>query len=168
MHPDIVQKTTNKEDCNGHAVTFKDFVVFFSAYAWATPQHIIAKLGKKPRLIWDGKSKLFAHKTSMNEATPIDRETSVMFGLVFLNFYTWIWNTRISYPDKDIYLAFIDILSCFRFPRVFPDLIGAFGFLIGALYFSSNTMIFDSTVSASSCEKFWVANTAIVISYYFN
>lgn len=166
-HPDIVQKTTNKEDRNGHVVTFEDFVVFFSPYARATPQHIIAKIGKKPRLIWDGKSKLFANETSMNEATPIDRETPVMFGLVFLNFCTWIWNMRISYPDKDIYLAFIDISSCFRFPRVFPDLIGAFGFLIGSLYFASNAMVFGSTVSASSWEPFRVAIAAIATSYYF-
>ena len=168
MYPDIVEKTTNKEDRNGHVITFEDFIVFFSAFARATPQHIIAKLGKKPRLIWDGKTKLFAHETTMNEATPIDRETPVMFGLVFLHFCTWIWNMRISYPDQDIYLAFIDISSCFRFPRVFPDLIGAFGFMIGSLYFASNAMVFGSIVSASSWEPFRVAIAAIATSYYVN
>jgi len=56
MYPDLVDKMMNKEDQNGHVITFKDFIEFFSAFARATPQHIIAQLGKKPRLIWDGKT----------------------------------------------------------------------------------------------------------------
>ena len=103
----------------------------------------------------------------MNEATPTDREVPVMFGYVFMAFCTWIWNLRISFPDKEIYLAFIDISSCFRFPRIFPDLIGAFGFLIGSMYFAANAMVFGSVVSASSWEPFRVAIAAIATSLYF-
>jgi len=74
---------------------------------------------------------------------------------------------RISYPDREIYLSFIDISSCFRFPHICPDLVDAFGFLIGTLYFAANAMLFGSTTSASSWEPFRVAIAAIATSYYF-
>ena len=74
---------------------------------------------------------------------------------------------RISYLDRDIYLAFINISSCFRFPHICPDLIGAFGFLIGTLHFASNAMVFGSIVLASFWEPFQVAIGAIATSYYF-
>jgi hypothetical protein len=159
-------KTMNKEERNSHVIPFMSFIVLFSAFARITPQHLLNKFGKKDRLIWDGKTKLFPKETTMNEATPIEHETPVMFGIVYMTFITWIWNMRISYPDEDILLAFMDISSCFRFPRIFADLAGAFGFVIGDLFFAANAMVFGSIASASSWEPFRVAIAALGTAYF--
>ena len=95
---------------------------------------------------------MFWDETSMNMATPMDLEMEITFGTAFTDLCIWIWNLRISYPDEDIFLAFLDISSCFRFPRIFPDLVGAFGFIVGPIFYAANAGVFGSVASASSWE----------------
>ena len=59
-----------------------------------------------------------------------------------------------TYLHEDILLAFVDISAYFRFPRIFPDLCGAFGFVMGPWFFAANAMVFGSVASASSWESF--------------
>jgi len=113
-----------------------------------------AILPEKTRLIWNGTSKRSAHEVAMNDITPTENEAQITFGYVFMAFMIWIYNLRISFPDEEILLAFMDITACFRWPRINPDLVGAFGFLIGAYYFAANAMVFGSVASASSWEPF--------------
>jgi len=47
-----------------------------------------------------------------------------------------------------------DVKACFRFPRIHPDLTGAFGFLADAFYCLATAMVFGSVASASSWEPF--------------
>ncbi len=77
------------------------------------------------------------------------------------------WNLRISYLEEDILLAFLDISSCFCFPRIFPDLVGAFGFIVGPIFYAANVGVFGSIASASSWAPFRVAITALVMAYFF-
>ena len=91
---------------------------------------------------------------TMNEVTPMEQEALITFGYVYMAFCIWIYNLRISFPKDDILLAFIDISSYFRWPRVHPDLAGAFGFMIGPLYYAANIMVFGSVVSATSWDQF--------------
>ena len=87
----------------------------------------------------------------MNMMTPMDLEMEITFGTAFTDLCIWIWNLRISYPDEDIFLAFLDIFSsCFCFPRIFPDLVRAFGFIVGPIFCAANAGVFGSVVSASS------------------
>jgi len=103
----------------------------------------------------------------MNEMTSTTNEAEITFGYVYMDFCIWLWNLRITYPDEDILLAFIDISSCFRFPRIFADLVGAFGFIIGPLYYAANAMVFGSVASASSWEPFRIAIAALATAYFF-
>ena len=80
----------------------------------------------------------------MNEMTSTDNKAEITFGYVYMAFCIWLWNLRITYPDEYILLAFIDISSCFRFPHIFTDLVGAFGFIIGPPYYAANSMMFGS------------------------
>jgi len=68
----------------------------------------------------------------MNYIMPTDNEAQIPFGDVFMAFIVWIYNLRTSFPNEEILLTFMDITACFRWPRINPDLVGAFGFLIGA------------------------------------
>ena len=79
------------------------------------------------------------------DVTIMDDEASITFGTVKMQFLTDIWNTRISNPGVIILLATADIKACFRYPRVSPDLTGAFDFLAVGYYFLATAMVFGST-----------------------
>ena len=166
QHQQVVDKTLAKEVRHSHLIPLPRWFCTCSAYGHHVPQNILLKPGKKPRLIWDGKSKKFYHEVTTNEMTGTNDEEDILFGLVFMTFCIWIYNLRISYPSELIYLAFLDISACFRFPRVAPDLVGAFGFIVGPLYFLANAMVFGSIASASSWEPFRVAIAAIAVTLF--
>jgi hypothetical protein len=90
----------------------------------------------------------------MNQVTPIDREASITFGHVKIQFYIDIYNTRIRHPYVIILLGMADIKACFCFPRIHPDLTGAFGFLAGGFYNLATAMVFGSTTSAQVGSHF--------------
>ena len=162
---DIVEKTLNKEERNSHIIPFPSFLVRASTTAHHVPQALIQKEGKKDRLVWDGSTKRSHDDIVMNELTPTDLEAMITFGAMYMAYLTWIWNLRITFPDVDIFLGFIDISSCFRWPRIFPCLVGAFGFIIGSIFYAANAMVFGSVASASSWEPFRRAIAALASSY---
>ena len=102
----------------------------------------------------------------MNEVTTMEQVAFILFGYVYMAFCIWIYNLRTSFPKDDILLAFIDISSCFCWPRIHPDLAGAFGFMIGPLYYAANAMVFGSVASATSWEPFRRAISAFALSYF--
>ena len=111
-----------------------------------------------------------AHEVAMNDVTPTEQEADITFGYIFMSFMIWIYNLRITFPDEDILLAYLDITACFRWPRVNPDLVGAFGFLIPsmAIYFAANAMVFGSVASASSWKPFRRVIQAAATAYFAN
>ncbi len=125
-----------------------------SAYLRHTIQTVVMKLGKNNCLVWDGTTILLALDIVMNQVTPVTREAPVMFGHVKIQLYIDIYNTGISHPNDVILLGMADIKACFCFPRIHPDLTGAFGFMAGGYYNLATAMVFGSTTSASSWEPF--------------
>ena len=49
------------------------------------------------------------HEISLKEVTPVDNEASITFGYMFMAFMSWLYNLRITYPNEEIVLAFMDI-----------------------------------------------------------
>ena len=106
-------------------------------------------------LVWNGSTKFEPDDIVMNDLVPLHNEAPITFGFVLMAFMEWIWNTRVSYPSSEIYVASTDIKACHRYPRIFPEFAPAFGFIISGLYyFISTAMVFGSRVSASSWEPF--------------
>ena len=171
--PDVV-KTLVKEVRNHHLMTFMRWTVRASPNGHHVPQEYIAPKKpvnpdappKKGRFVWNGTLKWTASLITMNEASTTKNEAPITFGLVYIAFLTWIWNLRISFPKQDILLAYIDISSCFRYPRIFADLVGAFGFVVGPWYFAANAMVFGSITSASSWEPLRRAISAIAMACF--
>ena len=169
-HCPHVLKTLNKEERNSHVMCFSRWLCRASPYARVNGQTLIPgdeEKGKKWRLVWDGTTKCYWYELTMNEVTPTRREPEITFGFAYMMFCIWIWNLRISFPNEEILLAFIDISSCFRFPRMAPDLCGAFGFMVGPWFFAANAMVFGSVASASSWEPFRRAIAAIALACFF-
>ena len=71
-------------------------------------------------------------------------------------------------PTRIYSWHFLDILSCFRFPRIFPDLVRAIGFMVGPIFYAANVGMFGSIASASSWEPFRIAIAALAAAYFFS
>jgi hypothetical protein len=136
-----------------------------SAYLRHTIQTVVMKLGKNNHLVWDGTTILLALDIVMNQVTPVTREAPVTFGHVEIQLYININNTRISHPNDVILLGMADIKACFCFPRIHPNLTGAFGFMAGGYYNLATAMVFGSTTSAASWEPFRRAIEALSMAY---
>ena len=165
-HRKEVNATLNKEERNSHVIPFFSWTVVFSAYGHHVPQAMLIKPGKKPRLIWNGTLKRFGHEVAMNDITPTENEAPITFGYILMTFMIWLYNLRITFPNEEILLAFMDITACFRWPRINPDLVGAFGFVVGSLYFAANAMVFGSVASASSWEPFRRVIELLAVAFF--
>ena len=153
-NPDIVREKLNKEERYSHIIAIHPLMCLFSPYLRHTAQGMVIKDGKDPRLVWDGSTKQTVDDTVLNEVTPVEYEAEITFGDTKKRFYSDLYNLRISYPDEDILLATTDVKACFRYPRVHPDLTGAFGFYAGDFYFLATAMVFGHLVSCPSWEPF--------------
>jgi hypothetical protein len=91
--------------------------------------------------VWDASTKFAYDIIVLNEHTPTDDEAPITFGITKMQFYIWVYNMRISFPDTVILAAMADVKACFRFPRIHPDLTGAFGFLADAFYCLATAMV---------------------------
>jgi len=155
----------NKEDHYSHLVPIDENICRASAYLRHTTKTVVMKPGKNDRLVWDGTTTLLALDIVMNQVTPVDREAPITFGHIKIQLYIDIYNTRIRHPYVIILLGMADIKACFRFPRIHPDLTGAFGFLAGGFYNLATAMVFGSTASASSWEPFRRGIEALSVEY---
>jgi hypothetical protein len=117
-------------------------------------QSIVIKDRKNNCIVWDGSTVTRPTDIVMNQVTPVPQEAPVTFGHVKSQIYTDIYNTRISYPTATILLGLADVKACFRYPRIYADLTGAFGFIADELYNLATAMVFGLTASASSWEAF--------------
>ena len=146
----------NKEERNSHVIALNKDMCHLSPYCRHTAQTVIIKPGKNDCICWDASTTREVEDTVMNQLdmTIMDDEALITFGNVKMQFLTDIWNTRISNPGAILLLAKADIKACYRYPRVSPDLTGAFNFLAVGYYFLATAMVFGLTASCSSWEPF--------------
>ena len=161
-----VKKIMNKEDKFSHVITLRKYIARCSPFMRCTSQIIVQKAGKDDRVAWNGTGKWKADDFAMNDVTPTEEEAPVTFGSTWRDFLVWLYNMRVSFPHSDILLGMADIKACFRYPRIAPDLVGAFGYQAIDLYFLATAMVFGSTVSANGWEPFRRAIEAMTKVYF--
>jgi hypothetical protein len=164
-NPDLVRKAMNKEDQYSHLVPINEDICRASAYLRHTIRTVILKPGENDRIVWDRTTILLALDIVMNQVMPVTCKAPITFGHVKIQLYTDIYNTRVSHPNDVILLGMADIKACFCFPRIHPDLTGAFEFMAGGYYNLATAMVFGSTTSASSSEPFQRAIEALSMAY---
>jgi hypothetical protein len=71
----------------------------------------------------------------LNHITTMDLEADINFGQANMKIFINIYNWRVSFPCKPMYLILVDITACFLFPRISADITGAFVFLADGFYF---------------------------------
>ena len=151
---DQVMKTMNKEERNNFVIALPCWLWRFLPHIFFTPQHILEKLGKKDRQIFDAAFRHDADSIPVNMMTSTAEgvELECEFGTVFTRLLTRIWNLRISYPTRDIILHANDVKSCFRQLKHHPDVMGAFSYIIGDFLFLQCALTFGSDFSPASWE----------------
>ncbi len=153
-NPDLIRKAMNKEDQYSHLVPIDEDICCASAYLHHTIQTVIVKPGKNDCIVCNGTTIILALDIVMNQVTPVTCKAPITFGHIKIQLYTDIYNTRVSHPNDVILLGMADIKACFCFPRIHPNLTGAFGFMAGGYYNLATAMVFGSTTSASNWEPF--------------
>ncbi len=150
-----VKAALNKEDRYSHVLVIDEDLAYFSPYCRHTPQGAVDKPGKSFRIVWDGSTKQRFDDVMLNDVTPMDKEPPITFGHTERLFDRDLYNLRVSFPKAQILLATEDVTACFKFPRVNPDLAGAFGFFDSqGFYHLVAAMVFGSVVSANQWEPF--------------
>ena len=80
--------------------------------------------------------------------------------------YWFIFQLRAtSFLNAIIILALADIKARFQFPRIYPDLTGAFGFLTNDFYCLAVAMVFGLNTSSSSWEPFRRAIEGLTVKF---
>ena len=164
-NPEIERQALNKEDKNSHVIVLEEWVCLFSPYSRHTVQGLVLKIGSNPRWVWDGSTMLTPWDKVMNEITSTELEAEITFGGVEQLFLRHLYNLRVTYPNLEIFIATADIKACFCFPRISPDLTGAFGFFADGYYCLPTAMVFGSNTSATSWEPFRRAIEGLSVVY---
>jgi hypothetical protein len=81
-HPQLVQKTMNKEDRYSHLVLMDLLLCKLSLYLHHTTQIIVIKDGKNNCIVWDGLTVTRPNDIVTNQVTPVTQEAPVTFGHV--------------------------------------------------------------------------------------
>jgi hypothetical protein len=153
-HPEITRELLNKEDKHSHLLPMDESFCEISPYLRHNSQGVVIRADHDPRQVWDSSTQITPMMTVMNNITNIEDEAEITFGATEPNFLALIYNLRVEYPTLDILLAMADVKACFRFPRIHPDLTGAFGFYVIDAYCLATAMVFGSNTSATSWEPF--------------
>jgi hypothetical protein len=154
----------NKEEKNSHVLPLRYWMVHFFPWLQVTLQGIREKYNKF-RVIFNSSKQTSPDKAVLNLMTTTDHKAIIDFGQAKMNLFINIYNWRVSYPDKTIYLALADITACFRFPRISTNVTGAFGFMAEGYYFLSTSHVFGSNTSASSWEPLRQAIQSMIPIY---
>ena len=101
----------NKEKRNTFVIPLSSWVWHFIPNLFATPNHVLQKLGKPDRMIFDAAYQHTADSIPINMMTEDASITELHcnFGLVKLRLYTRVYNLRISYPYIDIIIHANDV-----------------------------------------------------------
>ena len=149
-NPSLVDKIMNKEEKHSHVVTLHDWACILGPNFRHSSQGIV----DMKRQIWDSSTIRHPSDLVLDDQTPIDEEAEVTFGTVKYGFYWLIYNLRVRYPEAPIYLSLAGVKACFRFPRIHPDLTGAFGFLTNNFFCLAVAIVFGFNTSSTCWEPF--------------
>ena len=91
-------------------------------------------------------------------------EPQVMYGDALQRHINRIWNSRINFPDEELYLFDDDVKVAFRQSKYHPDIAGAFSFVISKYLLVSFGLTFGSLVSPQNLEPLARARTHFAAS----
>jgi hypothetical protein len=115
---------------------------------------------KKPRVVCDSSGRPEVWCEAINDWTHKKNEPSLEFAGSFLTSLIWIWNLRIQYPLREIYVCDDDASMAFKQIKYPPNLAGLHCSVINGILFVGTAQTFgDCTSSPNWSRLLSVANS---------
>jgi hypothetical protein len=158
-HPTIgknwekMYKTVSKDIHNGYVLHFNKDIHRFIYHLHVTPQGIvnIDNPNKKDRPFFDSSFRPKPWSIAINDMTNKINEPPLYFPKTLKEFFTWIWNLRISYPHEEIYIGDDNATGAFRHVKYNPNLVAMHASLVRDWLFMSTGQTFGDT----TCPQNW-------------
>lgn len=161
QNPDAFRKAMNKEDKRDYVLTLPAYLKDFIPDLWLTPNGLLRIPGKKDRVIFDSSFLLHAYSRVYNYCVENDDEPDIIFGAAWSNYLRRIYNLRITYPDKEIYLFDDDVVAAFRQAKYHPNVISSKAFCDDRYLFVPTGLTFGDKTSPPSFEPFAISRMAL-------
>ena len=153
MDPAMLSKKLLKNFKDGYILGFDLRVVDFMLNCHLSPQGIAKVFTEKARLVFDGSFRPHPSSFAINDWVDIRAsEPEITFQFVFMEFLTWIYNLRITYPDEDILVGDDDIARAFRHMKHHPNLAGMMCFVAQDVLWSATGGTFGANFSPPNFE----------------
>ena len=152
--PELAYKTLLKDSKRGYCLLFDPRMVFFAQNCHVTPIGLVGidQKHKKPRPIFDSSFRPEPRFSGINDWTTKETEPPLHFAESFVKYLEWVYNLRITYPGKEIYLGDDDISGAFRHMKYNPNLVGMHSCVISGQLACSTGMTFGDNTSPSNFE----------------
>jgi hypothetical protein len=100
-------KAMSKDVRRGYDIMLSPRLPFLIPHLHTTPMGMVdlQKIYKEPRPIFDSSFRVEPFSMAINDWCDKSNEPDIHFPVSFLNFCVWIYNLRISYPTRELYLV---------------------------------------------------------------
>jgi hypothetical protein len=148
------EKALSKDNKHGYSLHMDPRLVHFIPHLHLTPQGVVNldDPRKKDRPIFDSSFQPQPWAYAINDWTDKSTEPDLCFPESFTQFLIWIWNLRILYPDKEIYLGDDDAGGAFRHIKYHPNLVSMHAYLIRKTLYMATGQTFGDNTSPSNWE----------------
>ena len=129
--PDKMYRAMLKDFKWSYCLLFDHRLVYFVLNCHLTPQGMVdlSKPYKSPHPIFDSSYHPEPWCHAINDWTDKSTEPPLFFASSFLNYLTWIWNLRITYPTQEIFLGDDDIGGAFHHNKYNPQLVAMHSYM---------------------------------------
>ena len=90
---------------NSHLITAESLLLYFMSRASPVPNALVVNEGKNEHLVWDGSFRVAWNFWSINDVTKKYNEPTISYSTTAMDQWFWIYNLRITYPNREIYLC---------------------------------------------------------------
>jgi hypothetical protein len=89
---------------------------------------------------------------AINDFISKSSEPEIIFPLAWINYLTWLWNLRITYPCVELYLGDDDVSGAFWQVKHNSNLVAMHAFLVFGILFMSTGQTFGDCTSPANWE----------------
>ena len=146
--PEKTYQALLKDNKRGYCLIFDPRAIHFILNCHVTPQGVIDldKPFKNPRPIFDSTFRPKPWCFAINDWTTKDTEPPIIFMTAFKEFLVYLYNLRLTYPRREIFLGDDDVSGAFRQDKYHPDLVAMHCFFLsGHLAAATGTTFGDKT-----------------------
>lgn len=153
-NPEEVERTLVKDNARGYCLVFDPRLVDFVLNCHLTPGGLVNvdNPHKATRPIFDSSFRPLPGSMAINDHTNKRNEPPLHFARSLLTLLIWIYNMRVSYPDRDIYPGDDDIKGAFRHIKYHVNLIAWHCYMPLGLLAAATGMTFGDNTSPSNFE----------------